>query len=403
MKDLYTFDTIPENAICTYREVSNAYRAFFADLQLPVHVAEASSGDMGGDHSHEYLLTSPIGEDDMATCGSCGYTASAEVAVSRPLPAVSQPTDSGINPSRFGVWRGITKDRRSLVNAWYPQSENSASPIDLNIHAVKQVVPELDTSIGNPLQFLAEAWTNNSETLTVLNVVDSRVRTEFAKSHSQLPVVPTELKAAISDLSRIASASLVEAPNLLRIQDGDGCPRCETGSLRILRGLELGHTFYLGTRYTEPLGLLTPPQNGTGAPVPVQMGCYGIGVSRIFGAVAEHLADGRGLNWPRAIAPYEVVIVPSTDVTTEVLDVYDSLAAQDSARPSLDVILDDREARFGWKMRDADTIGYPVIVVLGRTWREGGDCEVQCRRLAVQESVPVADLREYLERLLMRL
>ena len=131
------------------------------------------------------------------------------------------------------------------------------------------------------------------------------------------------------------------------------------------------------------------------------MGCYGIGLSRIIGTIAEFRADQKGLNWPRAIAPFEVVIVPSSGVNQEVLDFYDMLAAPSGA--GLDVILDDRKESFGWKMRDADMIGYPVSIILGKSWRERGICELQCKSLSVKEEVPVSAISQRLNSLLSRL
>ncbi|XP_044718138.1 tRNA synthetase class II core domain-containing protein [Hirsutella rhossiliensis] len=374
MKDLYTFDTSVEAAVDTYREVSGAYRAFFADLKLPMLVAEASSGNMGGDHSHEYHLTNPIGEDTVVTCSSCGYTASDQVAMSRPPSREQRRANEETASADFCVWRGITRDRKTLVNAWYPRHGDSSADADINIHAVEKAVPELDTSISDPLRFLSEARGTEADTppatFGVVNVVDSRLAPAFARLQTQLPIIP----AGLGDVSAT---------------DGDGCPRCEDGHLRIQRALELGHTFYLGTRYSEPLGLTI---NGPRGPMAVQMGCYGLGISRIFGAVAEHLADDKGLNWPRAIAPFEVAVIPSSDVTAEARDFYDMLAGQGSWGAGLDVVLDDRKASFGWKMKDADTIGFPVIVVLGRAWREKGVCEVQCRRLGVKEGVSAEEV-----------
>ncbi|POR35376.1 Uncharacterized protein TPAR_04430 [Tolypocladium paradoxum] len=407
MKDLYTFDTSMESAIETYREVSGAYRAFFADLKLPVLVAEASSGDMGGDQSHEYHLASAVGEDTVATCTSCGYTANDEVAMARPPPRDGQRARGNPTEADFHIWRGITEDRKTLVNAWYPRHSSALADADINVHAVKEAVTELDASINDPLRLLIDALGHEegdpSAAIRLINVVDSRLASAFGELQGKLPVVPTELGNVSINQSTVTEASTGEALNLLRLADGDGCPRCETGSLEVHRALELGHTFYLGTRYSEPLELSVSLPNSSGGPVPIQMGCYGIGVSRIFGAVAEHKADQRGLSWPRAIAPFEVVIIPTSGVSPDTLGFYDMLASQGSLSPDFDVVLDDRRETFGWKMQDADMIGYPVTVVLGKSWRERGICEVQCRSLALKENVPVDDVPAYLRDLLARL
>jgi prolyl-tRNA synthetase len=135
------------------------------------------------------------------------------------------------------------------------------------------------------------------------------------------------------------------------------------------------------------------------------MGCHGIGVSRLIGAVAEILADSKGLNWPRVIAPYEVVVVPAQGNESDAATVYDAL--MDDARgittEPVDTVLDDREHPFPWKMRDADLIGYPVIVVVGRHWKQKRVCEVQCRRLAIKEDVQLDELSGFVRKLLSQL
>ncbi|KYK55956.1 hypothetical protein DCS_07921 [Drechmeria coniospora] len=404
MKDLYTFDTTVDSAIGTYQEVSAAYRAFFADLKLGILVAEASSGDMGGDCSHEYHLVNPLGEDVVASCGGCGYTANDEVAMARPLPRGAHAASRDVSAANVRVWRGITKCRETLVNAWYTQHANDSQEADINVHAIKEVVPELDLSIGEPLSALMEACKTDAEALStpirVINVVDYRLAHSFDALRGQLPVVPTDLDAFPVFQSSMMESSSGQALNIRPLTDGDECPRCEKGTLQLHRALELGHTFYLGTRYSKPLELSVTLPSAPGGASPVQMGCYGIGVSRIFGAVAEHKVDSRGLNWPRAIAPFEVVVIPTSAVTSEAINFFDTLVGQS---PTCDLVLDDRRETFGWKMRDAEMIGYPVAVVLGKAWRERGICEVQCRSLAIKDEVAVDQLPTYLPELLSRL
>jgi prolyl-tRNA synthetase len=203
--------------------------------------------------------------------------------------------------------------------------------------------------------------------------------------------------------------------NLLRISDGDSCPRCSDGKLKVQRVIELGHTFHLGTRYSEPLSATVKAPAGDSdalgieeldsSQVPMQMGCHGIGVSRMIGAVADTLADDKGLNWPRVMAPFEVVIVPAKGLENAALDVYDLLCKVpiESDSSHLDLILDDRAVSFPWKMQDADLVGYPVIVVVGRRWKAERICEIQCRRLQLHQDVAIGELAELVRTVLARL
>ncbi|EGU89310.1 hypothetical protein FOXB_00263 [Fusarium oxysporum f. sp. conglutinans Fo5176] len=365
MKDLYTFDLTTLEAVETYRQVSAAYRAFFDELKLPYLVAEASSGDMGGDLSHEYHLPSSVGEDTVINCDSCGYTANDEVATLRP-PSTAYDGSESPPASHFRVWRGISKDRKALINAWYPRSSGASAESGLNLHAVKSAVPELDATIEDPLPLWGASL--ESGTTKVINVVDGRLVPVFESVRDQLPLLPEDLQPYQVEYSTIDSTASGGGLNLARITDGDACPRCEEGALKIHRALECGHTFQLGTRYSVPLdACVTIPRSGIpaaaaeeglipGSRIPLQMGCHGVGVSRIFGAVAEILADEQGLNWPRAIAPFEVAIIPASDLAEDSLRIYDLLAAGDNSRNGLDVVLDDRQRSFVWKMKDADMV-----------------------------------------------
>ncbi|KAH7160152.1 hypothetical protein B0J13DRAFT_122432 [Dactylonectria estremocensis] len=406
MKDLYTFDLTVGAAIETYREVSAAYRAFFTELKLPFIVAEASSGDMGGDLSHEYHLPSAVGEDTVVNCGSCGYAANDEVAAAR---TPSSTKDAITSASQIRVWRGVSEDRNTLINAWYPGADVDSGP---NLHAIKSAVPELDTSIDTPLPF----WglTLSSGKAKVINVIDARVAPAFDSLREELPLLPDSLKSRDAEYSFLGNGEADQGLNLVRLADGDGCPKCEKGTLKIHRALEVGHTFHLGTRYSTPLeACVTLPQTELpeaargglvpGSRHPVQMGCHGVGVSRIFGAVAEILGDERGLNWPRAIAPFEVAIIPTSGLEKHSLNLYDTLAGRNGSGCSLDVVLDDRKRSFGWKMKDADMVGYPVVVIMGKSWKEKGTCEVQCRRLSVKENVALEALPQFVSGLLDQL
>ena len=397
MKDLYTFDLSYEAADETYRQVAEAYRAFFSDLKLPVVAAEASSGDMGGALSHEYHLAHPTGEDNVAKCDSCGYTANEEVARH---PVIVASGENAIKEADFATWHGISRDRKTVVRARYPQNEKA----EISLLEIKKVVPDLDTAVVGTWKepSIAELKAlGDGSTPRILEIIDTRLLPFYNNKAGQKASKRTELIGSI----KVEHQIITQDPNgndlnLLTLSQGDPCPKCSDGSINVTKALELGHTFYLGTRYSAPLKLSVTTPQSPGKKVPSLMGCHGIGISRIFGAVAEYLADEKGLKWPRAIAPFEVVIVPSSATDEGVLDLYDGLAEQGAG---FDVILDDRKVSFGWKMRDADTIGYPVSVILGKGWREDRLCEVQCRALGVKEDVAVDELAAFVKNLLERL
>lgn len=432
MKDLYTFDPTVSSALETYEQIRAAYSRIFSELKLPILVAKASSGDMGGDLSHEYHLPTSLGEDHVVSCSDCEYTINDELA--------ETPTSVEVqsNP-RAQVWRGITKDRSTLVNVWYPESTNRLSDggakayadDDVNIYAIKSLLPDLDGGIENPLVHWAEAISNQKENgIRLVNIVDHRLRSSLPQAiKSQTPGIPVWPDGLGQGLPYSTSSVIDSDPaglplNMLRIRTGDQCPKCSSGTLNVQKAIELGHTFYLGTRYSEPLDAKVlipssmllesgresnpvPPaasKDDASVSVSMQMGCYGIGVTRIMGAVADHLADGKGLNWPRKIAPYEVVVIPGKGLDGDAANVFDALSAHARSKAqALDAVLDDRDSSFGWKLNDADLVGYPVIVVLGREWKARQRCEVQCRRLGVKEHVNLDELPVFINNLLDQL
>lgn len=410
MKDLYTFDYTNEAALETYEQVREAYsQIFIKEMKLPVLVAQASSGDMGGSLSHEYHIPTALGEDHVMSCHGCDYVANEELAESRPAKAVF--VDNTCHPK---AWHGISKDRKTLVRVWYNSDQFSGD--DISTHAVKQAFPDLDSGVEDPAPFWASAikdfTTSDKSEVRVVNLFDDRLPIEM-RSHTTLDSNDSR------ELQRLPVVNhTVGISNPFRIKEGDACPHCDDGKLKVQKAVELGHTFHLGARYSEPLGAsvsvparLLPRHDGTEAgeettTVPIQMGCHGIGISRIVGAVADHLADERGLNWPRAIAPYQVVVVfngKDTSLGRDAAHVYDQLVAS-GRRHDVDAIIDDRQdANMGWKLKDADLVGYPVIVVLGREWKASQRVEVQCRRLAHTELVPLKELRSRVQELLQKL
>ncbi|PVH74709.1 prolyl-tRNA synthetase [Cadophora sp. DSE1049] len=435
MKDLYTFDHSSPLALATYHEVRAVYARLFDELKLPYLTAEADSGDMGGDLSHEFHFPTSKGEDHIISCSTCDYVANEELAESPVSPHQHRTGEQEFTTlGEISVWHGISRDRLTLINVWYlsPTSSPNPSPNEheINMHAVKTILPDLDPSIDDPFSLWVDCRqakmskaSMDSQPRKLVNLVDYRVPPSIQRcidsKDSCLPFFSGMLQESTQGVETefISQDPSTQKPlNLLRIKDGDLCPRCLGGSLRVQKAIELGHTFHLGTRYSEPLAatvaipvdlqskaVTAGLQKSTGQ-IPMQMGCHGIGVSRIIGAVADTLADDKGLNWPRVMAPFEVLVVPSKGNEAAALSVYDMLQkASSTSGPSLDLVLDDRLQSFSWKMHDADLVGYPVIVVVGRKWKSEQSCEVQCRRLGSRREVPLGDMAMYIEALLSQL
>ena len=497
MKDLYTFDLTRGQALKTYDQVRDAYASFFDLFKIPYLVAEADSGSMGGNLSHEYHFPASNGEDTIISCSSCRYVANAELAQSGETFSETQVTDTvrfrewmwshdtlpGTSAEssqdlpadpvdtagmmNVATWTGVTQDRRTLVIAYYPANSDveestaarSVSKNDINLYAVKAVVDQVAAGIEDPvevwMQTLATAENNGSGTghdhPRIIRLFDGRLKegphktsagVSFLQSRvSKRSDTPSFDQFRVRDI--FADTITGQPLNLLQIKSADPCPKCSTGVLEVQRAVELGHTFFLGTRYSKPLqvsvavdtrvkakngpmGLGTEALPAEGHDIEMaaeekdhallQMGCHGIGVSRLIAAVANSLADSKGLNWPRLIAPFEVVIIPSKGLEDAATSVYDQLLESRPATRSLpgldstgsensavDVVLDDREKDMVWKLGDADLIGYPVIVVVGRSWRNDQKCEVQCRRVGLRTQVTLDEIAEFVASLLKQL
>lgn len=407
MKDLYTFDVTEEKAMETYADISKAYRGFLDDINLPYLVADAASGSMGGSHSHEYHFASQQGEDLIISCRSCGYTVNEEMW--RPTIKVEHADEADIP---FQTWIGRTvrpqehNDKSSLphgrTNELAELAENAQELIEvflpkgqheLNVHALKQLVENLDTS-GKSFPYLLEEECVGRQSLMkefprrsirdpripLTSVLDSKNWT----SHAQYEPQPSPDKIHESPFS------------LTKPRPDDACPSCGAEDLGFSQAVEIGHTFHLGTRYSKPFeATIKSDQN---AEVEIQMGCHGIGISRLVAAVASLLADDKGLNWPVSIAPFVVNIIGAGNTSAE-----DTAAVYDRTASIVDAIIDDRDRPMGWKLNDADLIGYPFIAILGKAWKQRQAVELQCRRLGVKEEVRLDDLvgkvKEYSEKL----
>ncbi|KAI4204019.1 MAG: hypothetical protein LQ350_001412 [Teloschistes chrysophthalmus] len=433
MKDLYTFDATPQQAMETYTLARKAYDAFFDELRIPYIVAEADSGSIGGNLSHEYHVPSSGGEDTVISCGSCTYAANEELAKTQSTMSEHRRSIGDFVPYRS--WFGIGKDRTQLLEVILPRHVGSDAAVgsknreaQVNPYLVKQLYPHLDLSIEHALSIFIDRWKDNppskdgqkpesSSRPRLVRIYDYRIPVS-SMGHHQNSIGGGHLLQELSsnvDLEIVVDRSSLD---LARIQEGDGCPKCGNKSIRLQQAVELGHTFYLGDRYSRPLDakFITPPAqqiDQTSLVTPegeselrqgdkdkswFQMGCHGIGISRIIGAVADALADRQGLLWPRVMAPFEAAILANEDHKVAAESVWDVLTRYEPGFDPVDAILDDRDRGLGWKLKDADLIGFPVVVILGSTYSKEGVCEVSIRRLGSREKVATKSLREYIAR-----
>jgi prolyl-tRNA synthetase len=407
MKDAYSFDTDLDGLRTSYKKMYDAYYRVFERCGLTFRPVEAQSGEIGGDVNHEFMAVAAVGEDDFVWCRACDYAANVEAARrggqpdrghagvvdAPPMEKIHTPDMPGITPvaEHLGVEPG---------------------------HLLKCLAFDLEGELGLAL-VPGDREVNEYALSSALAPRRARLYTDedFAK-HPELPkgyIGPHHPDASIvvADPSVAAPIAWVTGANekdfhvrdavlgrdftvdvwvdLVTIVSGDVCPRCGN-PLSVDRGIEVGHVFQLGTKYSEALDARFTDENG--AQHPMVMGCYGIGLSRIVAAVAEEFHDEQGLAWPAAIAPYDVHLIAlsgrgaqTADVTAAADQLYATLR-----QAGVTVLYDDRDASPGVKFADADLVGMPVQIVLGAKGLAAGTVERKIRATGARDELPISDV-----------
>ena len=409
MKDAYSFDTSLEAADASYMAMFNAYKKVFERCGLKAYPVEADTGDIGGKFSHEFHVLAEAGEDGIAFCDGCGYAANLEKAERKVAPrndaacgemeVISTPGAKTIEqvPKFMGVPGSAFV--KSLVYSVDGTPVMVCVPGDRDVNEVK-----LKHVLGAKKVELADYET----VLKVTGAQPGSVGPVFA-ANSQLPtpdslriIADQELKGAkgcivgankddhhIKNVDLERDAKIADYADLVIVRDGDICAKCGK-PMAIKRGIEVGHVFKLGTKYTDAFKAVY--KNDQLAEQVMVMGCYGIGVSRTMQAVIEQSHDKDGIVWPASVAPYQVCISlldpDKEDVAKVAFDLEAALEAE-----GIDVIVDDRAERPGVKFKDADLIGFPVRVVVGGKGLSNGGVEVKRRAddKSKMKLVPVAE------------
>ncbi|MBE7445695.1 MAG: proline--tRNA ligase [Planctomycetia bacterium] len=389
MKDAYSFDVAYEGLNKSYKSMYDAYCRIFDRCGLDYIVVEADSGAMGGDVSHEFMVPSPVGEDVIIRCMECGYSANRERAESAPIPredhATLQPLKEVLTPDKHTI--------QEVSNF-------------LKVQSSQMVKTMIFTSNGQPVAVLLRGDHEVNETklakllgqdavaladhTIIENVTGARVG--FAG--------PTGLKIkiiadqAVSVLCNFVTGANKSDTHLLnvnterdfkidRIADiryvtkGDKCPKCNAG-IDISQGIEVGHVFKLGTKYSDALKAKFLDTNGKEKSM--IMGCYGIGVNRIIASLIERSHDENGIIWPLSLSPYKVIVIPVNVNDATTMEVANRIYEDLTNSAGIEVLLDDRDQRPGVKFKDADLIGIPIKIVIGKKFTETKELEIKLRK-----------------------
>ncbi|HET7351960.1 MAG TPA: proline--tRNA ligase [Marmoricola sp.] len=427
MKDSYSFDTTDEGLETSYQAHRNAYIRTFGRLGFDYVIVKATSGAMGGSKSEEFLAASPVGEDTYVRCTKCDYAANVEavqVRAPEPVPyddapaahAESTPDTPTIEtlvdhlnehfPREDRPWHAGDTLKNVLVVLKH--ADGTREPLAIGLPGDREVDQKrlegmLEPTEVEPMDeaemakrpglvkgYIGPGVLGADNASGIRYLVDPRV-VEGTRWVTGADVAGSHVIDLVAGRDFTPDGTIEAA----EVRDGDPCPSCDTGELETARGIEMGHIFQLGRKYADALGLQVLDESGK--LVTVTMGSYGIGVSRAVPVIAEDNHDELGLVWPREVAPADVHVV-AAGKGDELFAAADKLAGELS-EVGLDVIYDDRAGKVspGVKFKDAELIGVPTIVVVGKRLADG-TVEVKDRRSGERTDVAVDDAVEHLVR-----
>lgn len=405
MKDAYSFDMDEAGAEISYRKMFEAYQRIFTRCGLSFRPVEADSGTIGGSYSHEFMVMAVSGEDAVCYCGGCSYAANLEKA------EIARPAETKAEGETLPAEEIHTPDARTI--------EEVCGFLGVGQKAVVKTL--IFSADGNPVAVLIrgdhevnEAKVRNFLGCDSLELADEElirtvtgsprgfagavgIRARVLADHSLLEMDDCVMGANREDyhLRHVRPGrdfKVSDYADLRVIRECDPCPRCGAG-VRFARGIEVGHVFKLGTKYSKAMKALFLDQNGKERTM--VMGCYGIGIGRTVAAAIEQNHDGDGIVWPLPLAPYSVIITP-VNVNEKTL----SDAAEELYRilteKGVEVILDDRDERAGVKFKDADLIGIPYRVTVGPKRLAEGNMEIKNRRSGEISTLPVSEVAPFL-------
>ena len=400
MKDAYSFDRNEEGLHESYRTMVKAYDRIFERCTLDFRMVEADPGAIGGDVNHEFMALTDAGEDEFLYCENGDYAADVEAATSkRPEPATSgdlDPLEDVSTPGRSSiaaVSELLERPESELLKTMLFDASGATVAVLLpGNHEVNEekVARALWPSAVRPLseeeiskRGFVKGYTGPqglAEDVTILADHGVAARRNWIAGANREDFHTTGVNEGRDFL-------VDRWEDIVRVSEGDRCPICG-GTLRFARAMVVGHTYELGTRYSVPLKATFVDEDGTEQPY--VMGSYGIGLPRVMAAVAEQFHDDDGLRWPRAVAPYAVVVILTNRDDDRAVGEAERIYRELLER-GVETVVDDREASAGVKFADADLIGFPVQVVVGKRGVASGTVDLKLRATGARSNAPLAE------------
>ncbi|HUG74418.1 MAG TPA: proline--tRNA ligase [Acidimicrobiia bacterium] len=401
MKDSYSFDIDPAGLDVQFEAHRGAYKRIFERLGLDAVPVHASSGAMGGRESVEFMVASPAGEDDVATCAACGYAANTEKATSRLDPITDEPWDGapevfdtpGIRTiAELAEFADFATPERQIKSLVYIVGGEPTLLLLRGDHELmeQKVVDGLEAQEVRPAheEEIVSLMGANAGSLGAVGLTGVRIVADPAlEGRVNMTTGANQDDKHLRGVAVSRDIAVDRWLDLRTVAEGEGCPDCGE-PLEVRRSIEVGHIFKLGTKYSDALSATVLDESGEEREL--WMGSYGIGVGRNVAAIVETHHDDKGIVWPVPVAPYEVVITVvsiTDDATLEAATrIYDELRAA-----GIEVLLDDRDERPGVKFADAEIIGIPYRITVGPRGLADGNVEVVRRQDGTTETVAVAE------------
>ena len=407
MKDAYSFDIDEEGAEISYRKMFDAYNRIFRRCGLRFRAVEADTGNIGGSFSHEFMVIADSGEDSLVFCHDCDYAANIERAEiarppqekidekdSLPLEEVYTPDVRTIEE----VSSFLQVNPQDVVKTLIFNADNK--PVAVLVRGDEEINPiKLKNYLGCDTLEMATEEMIYQVTGSTKGFAGARgIKEEIIADYSLLELAMGNFVMGanredyhIKNVNMGRDFEVKAFADLRLVRETDCCPRCK-GALKFARGIEVGHVFKLGTKYSRAMKARYLDRDGEQQYM--VMGCYGIGIGRTVAACIEQNYDKDGMIWPMPIAPYHVIITP-----VNMNDKSQSLAAthlyQSLMEKGVEVILDDRNERAGIKFKDADLIGIPIRVTIGPKRLTEGNVEIRVRRSGAVKVLPLQEVKDF--------
>lgn len=410
MKDGYTFDADEEGLDRQYKLMYDAYTRIFTRCGLNFRPVIADSGAIGGNASHEFEVLADSGEADIVYCKHCDFAANIEAVEPKTISCdikntkekeiVETPGQHTIDMVCEYLHSPITQSVKAVV---YKLDDKVVLAMVRGDHQINEV--RLQNIYG-----AIEVGMASDEDLAEVGLTAGYISPIGLKRTDHFDIICDATVMEMQDaccganqkdkhyihVNPARDFGDVRVDTIREIDSNDVCPECG-GEIVLTKGIEVGQVFKLGTKYSEKLGATFLDKNGKSHPM--VMGCYGIGVTRTVAASIEQNHDKDGIIWPVAIAPYEVVIIPANNKSEDVMGAAQKLYQKMESNQD-EVVLDDRNERPGIKFKDADLIGYPIRVTIGKKWQQTGQVEIKLRRTGEVIEVALEECKAKVDELL---